>query len=67
MIKCLAHEDMLAHATEAVSYHHGGNRYAALFHIRIAMGLASKLKDAAARKVLMQYQNRMRRKSPCVS
>ncbi|MER9768971.1 hypothetical protein NKJ09_23235 [Mesorhizobium sp. M0189] len=65
MIKCLAREDMMAHAAEAVSYHFDGNRYAALFHIRIAMGLASRLKDAAARKVLMQYQNRMRRK--CVN
>lgn len=62
-IACLAREDMMANTGEAVRYYWLGNRYAALFHIRIALGLASKLKDAGARKVIMRYHNRMRSKA----
>jgi hypothetical protein len=45
MIKCLTWEDMMAHAEEAVGYHFKGDRFAALIHVCIAMGLASRLKD----------------------
>ncbi|RWC99813.1 MAG: hypothetical protein EOS58_31710 [Mesorhizobium sp.] len=67
MIQCLAREDMLAHLSEAVSYHVKGDRYAALFHSRITMDLASQLKDAATHKVAMQYRKLMRKEPICAN
>ncbi|TIW22943.1 MAG: hypothetical protein E5V63_25840 [Mesorhizobium sp.] len=67
MIQCLAREDMLAHLSEAVNYHAKGDRYAALFHSRIAMDLAAQLKDAATHKVAMQYRKIMRKESMCAN
>lgn len=66
MIQCLAREDMLAHLAEAVNFHIKGDRYAALFHSRIAMDLASQLKDAAAHKVMLKYRKLMRA-APCAN
>ncbi|BCH33243.1 hypothetical protein MesoLjLc_51730 [Mesorhizobium sp. L-8-10] len=63
-ISCLQREDMMAEAMEAIRYYRLGDRYAALFHIRRALGIAAKLKHAGARKVFMHLHNRMRRKRP---
>lgn len=67
MIQCLAREDMLAHLSEAINFHIKGDRYAALFHSRIAMDLASQLKDAAAHRVMQKYRKHMQGRSPCAN
>lgn len=67
MIQCLAREDMLAHLSEAISYHVKGDRFAALFHSRIAMDVASQLKDAAAHRVMMKYRKLMTKETPCAN
>ncbi|TIX28806.1 hypothetical protein [Mesorhizobium sp.] len=67
MIQCLAREDMLAHLSEAISFHIKGDRYAALFHSRISMDLASQLRDAAAHRVMQKYRNLMMKEPPCAN